>query len=406
MKQIFKYILIGLSLLAVPKVAGAQAVNREGGVATIKTVGAQDSDGNYTIKLETWAEGETAVVETATPVDVVLVLDVSGSMAWPKGDYSQSTKTSYSYNDIVKGEVEYFRRYNPQSDYIEKIYGEEVVVGGQTRYYLYISPDDGTGNNQGTYLQSNGATTTGRSNAAYATSPTATIVTPSGSEGYGWGATQRTDLFYQGKSRIVALQEAVCAFIDKIEENDLKDKQGEPRAERLHNKIAIVKFAGARHVVVTDFNQYRLDMAKKLGATRTINLNEEKLEEVMEKIGMQEGFDVGLEMSGSPAALNSMIHNMKHGGNIALLGLQETDTVVDLETVIFNGLNIKGIYGRKVWDTWYKMTTMLQAGLKIDDIITHHFDARDYEKGFQAMISGQSGKVILDWTHINEEKPE
>jgi threonine 3-dehydrogenase len=169
---------------------------------------------------------------------------------------------------------------------------------------------------------------------------------------------------------------------------------------------AIVKFAGARHVVVTDFNQYRLDMAKKLGATRTINLNEEKLEEVMEKIGMQEGFDVGLEMSGSPAALNSMIHNMKHGGNIALLGLQETDTVVDLETVIFNGLNIKGIYGRKVWDTWYKMTTMLQAGLKIDDIITHHFDARDYEKGFQAMISGQSGKVILDWTHINEEKPE
>ena len=248
MKQIFKYILIGLSLLAVPKVAGAQAVHHEGGVATTKTVSALDEYGNYTIKLETWAEGETAVVETATPVNVVLVLDVSGSMAWPKGDYSQSTKTSYSYNDIVKGEVEYFRRYNPQSDYIEKIYGEEVVVGGQTRYYLYISPDDGTGNNQGTYLQSNGATTTGRSNAAYATSPTATIVTPSGSEGYGWGATQRTDLFYQGKSRIVALQEAVCAFIDKIEENDLKDKQGEPRAERLHNKIAIVKFAGQTHV--------------------------------------------------------------------------------------------------------------------------------------------------------------
>lgn len=169
---------------------------------------------------------------------------------------------------------------------------------------------------------------------------------------------------------------------------------------------AIVKFAGARHVVVTDFNQYRLDMAKKLGATTVINLNEEKLEDVMQRIGMQEGFDVGLEMSGSPAALNSMIHNMKHGGNIALLGLQETDTVVDLETVIFNGLNIRGIYGRKVWDTWYKMTTMLQAGLKIDDIITHHFDARDYEKGFAAMISGQSGKVILDWTHINEERTD
>ena len=167
---------------------------------------------------------------------------------------------------------------------------------------------------------------------------------------------------------------------------------------------AIVKFAGARHVVVTDFNQYRLDMAKKLGATTIVNLNDEKLEDVMEKIGMQEGFDVGLEMSGSPAALNSMIHNMKHGGNIALLGLQETDTVVDLETVIFNGLNIRGIYGRKVWDTWYKMTTMLQAGLDISPIITHHFDARDYEKGFEAMISGQSGKVILDWMHINEER--
>ena len=167
---------------------------------------------------------------------------------------------------------------------------------------------------------------------------------------------------------------------------------------------AIVRFAGARHVVVTDFNQYRLDMAKRLGATTAVNLNHEKLEDVMQRIGMQEGFDVGLEMSGSQAALNSMIHNMKHGGNIALLGLQETDAVVDLETVIFNGLNLKGIYGRKVWDTWYKMTTMLQAGLDISDIITHHFDARDFAKGFEAMISGQSGKVILDWTHINEER--
>ena len=118
---------------------------------------------------------------------------------------------------------------------------------------------------------------------------------------------------------------------------------------------------------------------------------------------MQEGFDVGLEMSGSQTALNDMIHLMKHGGNIALLGLQENNAVVDLETVIFNGINLKGIYGRKVWDTWYKMTTMLQAGLDIAPIITHHFDARDYEKGFEAMISGQSGKVIMDWTHINDE---
>jgi len=166
---------------------------------------------------------------------------------------------------------------------------------------------------------------------------------------------------------------------------------------------AIVRFAGARHVVVTDFNRYRLDMAKKLGATTVVDLNTENLEDVMKEIGMQEGFDVGLEMSGSQTALNDMIHLMKHGGNIALLGLQENNAVVDLETVIFNGINLKGIYGRKVWDTWYKMTTMLQAGLDIAPIITHHFDARDYEKGFEAMISGQSGKVILDWTHINDE---
>ena len=163
---------------------------------------------------------------------------------------------------------------------------------------------------------------------------------------------------------------------------------------------AIVKFSGARHVVVTDFNPYRLELARKLGATRTVNLKEEVLEDVMKEIGMTEGFDVGLEMSGSPKALDSMIHNMKHGGNIALLGLQETDTVVDLETVIFNGLNLKGIYGRKVWDTWDKMTTMTQAGLDISPIITHHFDVEDYEKGFEAMLSGQSGKVILDWKNI------
>ena len=146
---------------------------------------------------------------------------------------------------------------------------------------------------------------------------------------------------------------------------------------------AIAKFSGARHVVITDFNQ-------------------EKLTDVMHEIGMTEGFDVGLEMSGSQAGLHDMIHNMKHGGNIALLGLQRTDAKVDLETVIFNGLNLRGIYGRKVWDTWYKMSTMLQAGLDISPIITHHFDIKDYEKGFEAMISGESGKVILDWAHVND----
>ena len=165
---------------------------------------------------------------------------------------------------------------------------------------------------------------------------------------------------------------------------------------------AIAKFSGARHVVVTDLNPYRLELAEKLGATRTVNLTEEKLSDVMKEIGMTEGFDVGLEMSGSQAGLHDMIHNMKHGGNIALLGLQRTDAKVDLETVIFNGLNIRGIYGRKVWDTWYKMSTMIQAGLDISPIITHHFEIKDYEKGFEAMISGQSGKVILDWAHVND----
>ena len=144
------------------------------------------------------------------------------------------------------------------------------------------------------------------------------------------------------------------------------------------------------------------ELAKKLGATRVVNLGKEKLPDVMKEIGMTEGFDVGLEMSGSPAGLSDMIHNMKHGGKIALLGLQGTETKVDLETVIFNGLNIRGIYGRKVWDTWYKMSTMLQAGLDISPIITHRFDIKDYEKGFEAMISGNSGKVVLDWSHIND----
>ncbi|MBR1758317.1 MAG: L-threonine 3-dehydrogenase [Lachnospiraceae bacterium] len=163
---------------------------------------------------------------------------------------------------------------------------------------------------------------------------------------------------------------------------------------------AIVKFAGARHVVVTDFNEYRLNLAKKLGATRIVNLNEETLEEVKEKIGMTEGFDVGLEMSGSEKALDTMIHTMKNGGNIALLGLQDKDATVDMEHVIFHGLNLRGIYGRKVWDTWIKMTTMLQAGLDISQIITHRIDVRDFEEGFATMLSGQSGKVVMDWTKL------
>ncbi|MGN0658163.1 MAG: L-threonine 3-dehydrogenase [Emergencia sp.] len=165
---------------------------------------------------------------------------------------------------------------------------------------------------------------------------------------------------------------------------------------------AVAKFSGARNVVVTDFNQYRLDLAKKLGADRAVNLSRENLEDVMSSLGMTEGFDIGMEMSGSPAGLDSIIRTMKHGGKIALLGLQNPETAVDLETVIFNGLNIRGIYGRKVWDTWYKMTVLLQSGLDISEIITHRFDIDDYEKGFEAMISGNAGKVILDWTKKGE----
>ncbi len=165
---------------------------------------------------------------------------------------------------------------------------------------------------------------------------------------------------------------------------------------------AIARFSGARHVVITDFNQYRLDLAKKLGATRTVNLANEKLEDVMKEIGMTEGFDVGMEMSGAAAGFNDMINNMKHGGKIALLGLQRPDAQINWETVIWNGLNIRGIYGRKVWDTWYKMTTMLQAGLDISDIITHRLNIKDYKTGFDAMISGQSGKVILNWEDLDK----
>lgn len=169
---------------------------------------------------------------------------------------------------------------------------------------------------------------------------------------------------------------------------------------------AIVKFAGARHVVVTDFNAYRLNLAEKAGATRTVNLNKESLTDVMKELSMSEGFDVGLEMSGSSTALNSMIKTMKHGGNIALLGLLDNNTSADFETIIFNGLNLRGIYGRKVWDTWYKMTSMLEAGLDISGIITHNYDIRDFEKGFQSMISGNSGKVILDWSNIGRISEE
>ena len=160
---------------------------------------------------------------------------------------------------------------------------------------------------------------------------------------------------------------------------------------------AIAKHAGARYIVITDMNDYRLDLAKKMGATRTVNVKNEKLEDVQKELGMHEGFDVGLEMSGSAAAFNSMINSMCHGGMIAMLGIQAPNTAIDWNKVVFNGLTIKGIYGREMYETWYKMTSMIQTGLDIGPVITHRFHFEEFEKGFEAMRSGNSGKVVLNW---------
>jgi threonine 3-dehydrogenase len=160
---------------------------------------------------------------------------------------------------------------------------------------------------------------------------------------------------------------------------------------------AIVKHAGARFVVVTDVNDYRLDLARKMGATVALNVKRENLAEAQRALGMKEGFDVGLEMSGSPEAFREMIDNMCHGGKIALLGIPAERMAVDWHKVVFNMLTIKGIYGREMYETWYKMTVMLESGLDIRPVITHRFHFTEFEKGFQAMISGHAGKVILDW---------
>jgi len=163
---------------------------------------------------------------------------------------------------------------------------------------------------------------------------------------------------------------------------------------------AVCKFSGARNVVITDVNEYRLNLAKELGIKYTVNTSKEDLKKVMARIGLKEGFDVGLEMSGNAIALNTMIDNMRHGGKIALLGILNNDTKIDWSKVIFNGLILKGIYGREMHETWYKMTSMLQSGLDVSKIVTHRFAASDFEKGFEAMNSGMSGKVVLDWTNI------
>jgi threonine 3-dehydrogenase len=164
--------------------------------------------------------------------------------------------------------------------------------------------------------------------------------------------------------------------------------------------IPVVRHAGARHVVVTDMNPYRLDLARKMGATLAINPAETPIAEAQKKLGMAEGFDVGLEMSGNTQALREMISNMSHGGKIAILGIPGKESPMDWRQVIFNMLTIKGIYGREMYETWYKMTVMLESGVDITPIITHRFAFSDYEQGFEAMISGQTGKVVLDWTSL------
>ena len=161
---------------------------------------------------------------------------------------------------------------------------------------------------------------------------------------------------------------------------------------------AVVKHAGARYVVVTDVNPYRLELARKMGATLAIDVREQTIADAQGQLGMAEGFDVGLEMSGSAEAFGDMLANMCHGGKIAMLGIPEQEMAIDWNTVVFNMLTIKGIYGREMYETWYKMTVMLQSGLDIRPIITHRFDHSDFQQGFDIMRSGQSGKVILDWT--------
>jgi threonine 3-dehydrogenase len=160
---------------------------------------------------------------------------------------------------------------------------------------------------------------------------------------------------------------------------------------------AVVRHAGARYVVITDVNEHRLEFAKKMGVDVALNVTKGSLADVQKQLDMQEGFDVGLEMSGNPAAFRSLIDSMAHGGKIAMLGIPSEEIAIDWNKVVFNMLTIKGIYGREMYETWYKMTVMLQSGLDISPVITHRFGADEFEKGFAVMKSGESGKVVLDW---------
>ncbi len=162
--------------------------------------------------------------------------------------------------------------------------------------------------------------------------------------------------------------------------------------------VAIARFAGARHVVITDVNEYRLELARKMGASVALNVTKGSIDDTMQELGMEEGFDVGMEMSGNPSAFRDLLRTMHHGGKVALLGIPPDHIAIDWTEVIFKGLIIKGIYGREMFETWYKMASMLQGGLDVSPVITHHFAAERYVDAFETMKSGESGKVILDWS--------
>ena len=164
--------------------------------------------------------------------------------------------------------------------------------------------------------------------------------------------------------------------------------------------VAVVRHAGARFVVITDVNQYRLELAKKMGVDLAVNVTHSSIADAQKQLGMQEGFDVGLEMSGNATAFRDMLHNMCHGSKVAMLGIPSAEMSINWREVIFNMLTIKGIYGREMYETWYKMTVLLQSGLDLMPVITHRFSYRDYEEGFNVMRSGQSGKVILNWEEL------
>jgi len=163
---------------------------------------------------------------------------------------------------------------------------------------------------------------------------------------------------------------------------------------------AVVRHAGARYVVITDLNEYRLELARKVKVDMALNVRQMSIADAQKKLGMKEGFDVGLEMSGNASAFRDMLHNMAHGGRIALLGLPSADIAIDWKEVIFNMLTIKGIYGREMYESWYKMTVLLQSGLDIMPVITHRFSYRDFEEAFRVMRSANSGKVILNWEEL------